>query len=589
MEATTTQRVTKRKGKGPTPIAKDVEIAPVRPIITTRVTAHVREVRPGAQQYRKHFDERALADLTESIGRTGIQSPPWVRVAEDGVGYELIAGERRWRAARAAGLEEISLDVKSYEGGERIDDEVALELSVLENNQREDPHPLEECDAFVALRDTYGHTAEQTAAKIKRSPGYVYERLALEGLGEPGRKAMWDGKIGLAVGHALSRIKHAPTQAEAVKELTRGLGEGEAVQVAFAKREIVRRWMLRIAEAPFSTSDETLVPKAGACTSCPKRSGNQGVLFEAGLGKEDVCTDIKCWDDKRVAGDKRLLEEAKASGKVVLTKDESKKHFSYGDHFASKSFVALDGTDYALTGNKSWRDVLGAKRLGDIETVYVQAPSGALLEVAKRSQVLAKVKATPAKSDTPGIKALRDQPTPAAAKPSERDAHSRFVIEERAAELALSALAALVENGSLAPDRDLELSRAIVQAFAAAEVENGDPWELERLFTRRAIRIPSWDVPEQDLKTQIAREIGELPIGRLRGLLVTLAARLADAFSDRDGRGSRKLLAIAGIEPSDFEHAATLELDQEREERKGSKKPAAKRGAADEGGDDGDE
>jgi ParB/RepB/Spo0J family partition protein len=567
MEATTTQRVTKRKGKGPTPVAKDVEVAPVRPIVTTRVTAHVREIRPGTQQYRKHFDERALADLAESIRRTGIQSPPWVRRAADGVGYELIAGERRWRAARAAGLEEIAVDVKSYDGDERIDDEVALELSVLENNQRADPHPLEECDAFVALRDTYGHTAEQIAAKIKRSPGYVYERLALEGLGEVGRKAMWDGKIGIAVAHAFSRIKHASTQAEAVKDLTRHLQEGESVQVAWAKREIVNRWMLRIADAPFSTSDETLVAKAGACTSCPKRSSNQGVLFEQGLGKEDLCTDRVCWGEKRAASDKRVIAEAKAQGRDVLSKEESKALFPYGS-LQSSTWVSLDGRDYALTGDKRWRDVLGAQRLAEIDVVYAHGPEG-LVEIAKRSQVLAIVKKVPAKTDTAGIKELRKpRDTPAKKAPGEqRDGHSQHVIDERAKELAIARLVGEVERGEHEPTRGTEISKCVITAFLADRVAyETDPGEWRRLGFSLESDV---SMSQASVFEKLAEEVGEMPIAKLRGLLVAIAAQVPP-LSGFDA--AKRLLAIAEIDPADFREQAAAQLEADRAVRRVAKK-----------------
>ena len=166
-ETKASKRLTKRQGKGAPVVAPGVEVAPPRPIVTERVRCAVRKLRPGSQQYRTHFNERTQAELTESVRRNGIQSPPWVRLAEDGVGYDIIAGERRWRAARACELEEIDVDVKSYEGGERIDDERALELSIIENKDRDDTHPLDECDAFVKLRQ-FGNTAEQIAT-IRRT------------------------------------------------------------------------------------------------------------------------------------------------------------------------------------------------------------------------------------------------------------------------------------------------------------------------------------------------------------------------------------------------------------------------------------
>ena len=570
METTTSEakpagRVKKRgKAVERTP---DVEVTPARPIVTARVTCSIRHIRPGVQQYRKHFDERRMTELAESIRRTGVQQPPWVRMAEDGIGYELIAGERRWRAARLAELETLAVDVKSYEGGDRIDDEMALELAVLENNQRADPHPLEESDAFVTLRDTYHHTAEQIAAKIKRSPGYVYERLALGDLGDKGREAMWAGTLGLAVGHALSRIKHRATQDAAVKELTRNLEAGDSVNVGRAKSEIVRRWMLRIADAPFETGREDLVPKAGACGACPQRSGNQGVLFESGLGKADVCTDIACWDTKKKASDDEKLEEAKKSGKVILSKTESKKLFPYDSNLQSREYVDLRGHDYQLTGEKSWSAVLGPKRLEEVEVAYAQHPKHGLIELAKRSKVLSVLKRIPAATDTAGNKELRKpKKGKGTNKRASRDeGPQEWEIDERADAIAIGQLVGEVERDEHATDRSLEISRAVVLA-AAAELAQAD--ELGEVILRRGWLEERPTSAGGEFEVFLA-VVPEMAIGELRGLLVELVTHFG--FSNSYDPLSR-LLAVAEIDPKDFKKTAKEELEAERAAEKAAPK-----------------
>ncbi len=559
------KRVRKR-GKAGGGGGPPVEVEAARPIRTTRETVAIEQLRPGAQQYRKHFDERKLAELTESIRRLGVQQPIWARPAIGGDEFEIIAGERRWRAAKLAGLTSLTVDVKRFDDGSAVDDETALELAIVENNQRSDPHPLEESDAFVALRDRYHHTAEQIAAKIRRSTGYVYERLALERLGEAGRKAMWDGTIGLAVAHALSRISHPKTQDEAVKELTRNRDEDSGpVQTGWARDRILRGYMLRIADAPFETADTELVPKAGACGACPKRSGNQALLFEtAGFGKADVCTDVACWNDKKKASDDKTLAAAKASGREVITKAQAKKDklFSQygGDRLESKTLVDLQGHDYQLTGDKTWNAVLGPKRLAELEPVYIQAPSGALIQAARRAKVLAVLKSTPAATDTAGIKELR-KPKSKGKKPqrsAKDEGPQKWEIEKRALSLAIGQLVGEVEGGEHGPDRGLEISRAVVLAAAAELVGAGDIGEV--LVRRGWLDEEQRSDPDGEFELFLAR-VPEMAISELRGLLVELAMYFCTCASFDP---SKRLLAVAEIDPKTFENAARADLDLER-------------------------
>ena len=553
----TSKRVRKRSGKAGA-AAPSTEVEAARRIITTRETVDARELRPGPQQYRKHFDEKKLAELAESIRRLGVQQPIWARLAADGIGYEIIAGERRWRAARVAGLESLVVDVKTFEDGAPVDDETALELAIVENNQRSDPHPLEECDAFVAMRDRYGHTAEQIAAKIRRSTGYVYERLALEHLGEAARAEMWAGHFPLAVAHALSRVSHPKTQDLAVKELVRNHEDGTPVNVAWAKNLIVRNYMLRIADAPFETADVDLVPEAGACGACPKRSGNQGMLFEsAGFGRTDVCTDLGCWNAKKKASDDRTLALAKASGKEVVTKAQAKKDglFSYGDRLQSKTLIDLDERDYQLTGDKSWRHVLGA-RIEQIEPVYVQAPSGKLITAAKRAKVIAVLKATPAATDTAGVKELRKPKAKSASKTATpRNAEpSKFDIKRECERLAVTQLVGEVERDEHGPDRAGEISRAIVLAMASNVAEIG---ELGTVARRRGWIAEGADTSTREDFALFLERVPEMSMAELRGLCVELAIQFS--FGEHFNPGAR-IFAIAGIDPASFEKAARAAL-----------------------------
>ena len=131
------------------------------------------QLRPNARQPRAHFDESELAELVASITQDGVLQPVLVRPAADGAGYELIAGERRWRAARAAGLSAVPAIVRD------ADDREALALAVVENVVRTDLDPIEEARAYARLCDEMGLTQAEVAQAVGRSRVAVTNGLRL--------------------------------------------------------------------------------------------------------------------------------------------------------------------------------------------------------------------------------------------------------------------------------------------------------------------------------------------------------------------------------------------------------------------------
>ena len=125
------------------------------------VSLPISQVQPGLNQPRKRFDQDALADLAESIRVHGIIQPLIVQKKDDF--YTIIAGERRWRAARLAGLTEIPVIIKDYTPME------SMEIALIENLQREDLNPIEEAIAFQKLIDEYGLKQEEAAEKVSKS------------------------------------------------------------------------------------------------------------------------------------------------------------------------------------------------------------------------------------------------------------------------------------------------------------------------------------------------------------------------------------------------------------------------------------
>ena len=154
----------------------------------------VREIEPDPDQPRKTFDETALAELSASIAENGLLQPIAVRPKKAGPGYVIIAGERRWRAARMAGLDEVPVLVKE------VTDEQAAALALIENLQREDLDPIEEAEGCQQLIEKYGLTQETAAKRLGKSRSAVTNSLRLLGLPEDVRARVSDGT--LSAGHA---------------------------------------------------------------------------------------------------------------------------------------------------------------------------------------------------------------------------------------------------------------------------------------------------------------------------------------------------------------------------------------------------
>ncbi len=153
----------------------------------------VLQIEPCANQPRRHFDEAALQDLADSIREHGIIQPLTVRRLSSGY-YQIIAGERRWRAARLAGLSEVPAIVIE------ADDRKTTELSLIENLQREDLDPIEEAEGYKTLMDSYQLTQEEAAERVGKSRSAVANSLRLLGLCPEVRAMLQSGK--LSGGHA---------------------------------------------------------------------------------------------------------------------------------------------------------------------------------------------------------------------------------------------------------------------------------------------------------------------------------------------------------------------------------------------------
>ncbi|MBS1463787.1 MAG: ParB/RepB/Spo0J family partition protein [Oscillibacter sp.] len=202
----------------------------------------ISQVETCSSQPRKRFDDESLQELADSISQHGIIQPLTVRKLSSGY-YQIIAGERRWRAARLAGLQEVPVIVIE------ADDRKAAELAMIENLQREDLNPMEEAAGFQSLIESYHMTQEEAAQRVGKSRSAVTNALRLLGLTPSVRKLVEEGK--LSAGHARALVPLSPSlQESAANAIVSG---GLSVRQAEA---LVKRLSAEKKEAQAKDPDE---------------------------------------------------------------------------------------------------------------------------------------------------------------------------------------------------------------------------------------------------------------------------------------------------------------------------------------------
>ena len=172
----------------------------------------LQKVEPNPLQPRKEFDPESLQALADSLTEHGMIQPLTVRAAENGY-YQIIAGERRWRAARLAGLEEVPVLVIE------ADDRKVMELALVENLQREDLNPMEEAQGFRTLMEEYGLTQEETAKRVGKSRSAVANALRLLSLDERIASLVRDGTLSPGHARALLSLKSERLQQQAAQRI----------------------------------------------------------------------------------------------------------------------------------------------------------------------------------------------------------------------------------------------------------------------------------------------------------------------------------------------------------------------------------
>jgi ParB/RepB/Spo0J family partition protein len=491
---------------------------------------------------RKRFDEVKLAELAESIRGKGLIQP--VTVRPRGKRFELVVGERRFRASALAGRVTILARVRE------LTDREVCEVQLEENGQRDDVHPLEEADAYEHLR-AQGASLEELAARTGKSESYVRHRLQYCAPGAEARAAFLDGKLTPATAFLVARVPTAPLQVEAVKEVTTPDYSGEIPTPRRAGEIIRGRFMLALAGAPFDRGDAALVPAAGPCTTCPKRTGAQPELF-ADVKSQDTCTDPGCFADKKAAHWAEVSAKARAKGQAVLSEKETKKVFPYNsDHLAHGcGYVDIAEKTWEFD-NKSPKAVLGKGNLPPI-TVALD-PSGTTRELVKVEDLKKALKAA-------GV--TKTPPMGSSSSDEQKKIRERMALQRATLERALGQIVSAVEGD--------KATLAVWRFVAGCIVERGWADECAVVAKRRGL-----EAGRSAGSAALAEMVGEMTETELRGLVVeVLCARPPNAYTTGHAPRLQEACHLYGVDLKAIEREVTAE--KKASAKKPSAKPAAK-------------
>ncbi len=314
---------------------------------------NLNRIQPSPDNPRKHFDEAELEELTASIRERGVEIPIAVLPAAAFGNHTIIYGERRWRASQAAGKETIPALVLD------ISDERADEMRFNENHQRRNLTPLEEAAWFQRRINVYGKTVADIAAHSGYSPKTIAKRLRLNSLPDFTKDALNNEALCLGSALAIARLDSPAEMEKVTRTFVTNTYLGCDHDPQKAARYIEREYFTRLAKAPFNVKDVTLIPEAGSCLACPKRTGNQSELFDD-VKESDTCLDRKCYDNKCAAQLQRDLDKAEAKGLKILDAQEVKKIAPHGFVSAAlNGYVALDQKPYQDNKDRTWKQLLG--------------------------------------------------------------------------------------------------------------------------------------------------------------------------------------------------------------------------------------
>lgn len=451
---------------------------------------------------RKRFNEASLKELAESFKSQGVLQPLVVRTKNDDANkYEVVAGARRLRAAQLAELKAVPVRVVE------LSDSDAVLAQVTENMQREDIHPLEEAFGFRSLLDLKdpNYTVASLAAKAGKSEAYVQGRIKLTELVAPIADAFLSDKI--TIGHALLIAKLPAGQQQAAFNASfqkTWMTEGN-IPTLIPVRELAS-WiesniLLELAAAPFSKSDESLVPETGSCANCPKRTGFNALLFAD--VRKDSCTDPQCYRAKLDAHVGKTLQK-----KPELVQISSAWNNREGAPLGRNRYVELDVKRAKLTNQ--------AAKANPAQRTCKKMADAIVMDGGRRGQTL-KVCADPTCRIHHG-----NRPSPQEVARQRADERKRIEKEKLAITIRHRILAAILQRVS-PPLKKSDL--CLVAHYLISRLQFA---EVAQIAKRHKIEVDATNgAPEQALLKHVSR-LDEIELSRLlmELSLISMASRV---------------------------------------------------------------
>lgn len=250
------------------------------------VTLKISEIEPNRTQPRKEFDEKALSELAESISQHGLLQPLLVRPLPMG-GYQIVAGERRYRACRMAGLTEVPVTIRE------LSDSETMEIALIENLQREDLTAIEEALGYKALIDEYGFSQEEIATSVGKSRPAIANSLRLLKLPESVMEYLKDGRISAGHARALMMLEDEELMLELAEEIVKkDLSVRQVEKICKKKPTLEKETVIEKKPSFYSMVELALSESLGRKITVSKNKGKEGGVLQIEFYSDEELTDF---------------------------------------------------------------------------------------------------------------------------------------------------------------------------------------------------------------------------------------------------------------------------------------------------------
>lgn len=372
------------------------------------------KIQPSSSNPRKDFNKEALAELGASLQQHGQQEPVKVRPVNGH--FELIFGERRWRAAKLVGLTELDAIV------EQVDDRLADVLRLVENVKRKDLTVFEEAEHLKLLHEKHKVPAEELAKQVGFSVRTIYENIKLATAGEVVRKAALSGSLPVSHAKLISRLP-LNQQAELVKKAA-----GNDVNAAMPHEELEKlirtEYMVDLRHAPFDVKQKGLACLAATCVECPRNARNLKDEYPD-LKGADICTSPA---DARKKSLEFMRVKAAELGAAVIDSKTAEGLYDRWGNFQEKDYVKANAQHPRDAKERTWKQLLDKEKVHE-RLALALTPKGDIVELLDNDGIELDVKAAgkleKAKSSsgsaphlTKGAKEKRDKDDAAASRRS---------------------------------------------------------------------------------------------------------------------------------------------------------------------------